>query len=136
MLGVMWTCELVRTHHGWCLQFICTKQDFSLQFPTLPLPDEEVVSFALFDVQVGVWEIPLRLQPRYTLHCDDSALLWGKVHLQMLAGLESCMIFCPEGCPFKLRNVWQIASGVRPHAVGDKLASQSALNLPSLPPTA
>eukprot|EP00891_Asterochloris_glomerata_P006378 jgi/Astpho2/6378/fgenesh1_pg.00091_%23_40_t len=113
MLGVMWACEPVRTHHGLCLQLICTKSDFSLQFPTLPCPDEEVVSFALFDVQPG-----------HTLHCNDGALLWGKVHLQMRAGLESCMIFCPEGCLVKLRNVWQVASGVWRHAVGDKLASQ------------
>ena len=119
-------------HPGQCLRLIKSKTS-SLQLHTLPCPDEEVVNSALFDVQMGIWKIPLLLQPGYALHCDDGALLWGKVHLQMLAGLESCMMFCPEGCPFKHRMVLQVvAAAVRPLVVVVKVVSQSALNLPSL----
>ena len=133
MLGVMWICSLVPAHRGWCVQLIKSKTRLKPAIPTLPCPDEEVVCFAPSDVQVNIWKIPLLPQPGDALHCDDGALLWGKVHLQILAGLGSCIIFCPEGCPFKHRKVWQVvAAGMRPLVVVVKVVSQSALNLPSL----
>ena len=83
-----------------------------LQSHTLPSPDEQVVGVPSCDVHMAIWKFPSMVQPSDTLHCNDDAVVWGKVVLQVLAALGSCSIFC-QAFPVKVRMGRQLnASGV------------------------
>ena len=78
------------------------------QSPTLPRPNKEKACFALPYVHMGIWKLQGMLQPGDPLHSDDSAVVWRKVLLQILAALGGCRIFCREACPVKWRMGWQL----------------------------